>query len=363
MNFVLENGIAVEVRSGSGVERGFRSFLRNYRPERGNVFASREFSVERIGSTEVATVPFFFILKLIFLPFGEIYLRGMVKEAGFREKIVEMIRRAETSLPLDVVRKLRRCMKAEKSKIGRMQLQMMLENLQLAGRKSAPICQDTGVFTFFVKGWRKLPFDVEASIKRAVEEATEKIPLRRNLVDPLSRKTVVAASAGWQPAVHLIGSGDGEVEVELLVKGAGTENYTKLFMLRPTASEDEILRTVLEVLEAAGGKICPPVIVGVGIGGSPENAILLSKIALLRPLGRRSRDGAVAEMERRIEVAAGKLGIGPMGLGGKCTVLEVHVEKAPCHTAALPVGVSFQCWVARRAVARVKGGKMEVVEP
>ncbi|MEM3402726.1 MAG: fumarate hydratase [Candidatus Hadarchaeales archaeon] len=280
-----------------------------------------------------------------------------MREAEFRRKVVEMIERAETSLPQDVVRGLRRCMRKEKSGLGRIQLKMMLENLRLAKKNSVPICQDTGVFTFFVRGWRGLQFDVEASIRRAVEEATEKVPLRRNLVDPLSRMMVPAGEAERQPTVHLIGSGKGEIEVELLVKGGGTENYTRLFMLRPTASKDEILRSVVGVLEEAGGKICPPVIVGVGIGGSPENALLLSKMALLRPLGRRNRE--TAELERKIEAAANGLGIGPMGLGGRCTVLGVHIEKAPCHTATLPVGVSFQCWVARRA--RLKG--MEVVEP
>lgn len=295
----------------------------------------------------------------IFFTWGGRVYEGMVEEREFRKAIVEMIAKAETSLPPDVVAALRRCLRAEDSPIGRLQLKLMLENLRLAKRRMAPICQDTGSFTFFVRGWLRLHFDIEASIGQAVEEAVAKVPLRKNVVDPLGRRPISMNAGKGQPAVHLLGAGDEEIEVELLVKGGGTENYTKLFMLRPGGGRREMIQAVVSTLSEAGGRVCPPVIVGIGIGGNPENAILLSKLALLRPVGERSEDEEIAGLELEIEKAANELGIGPMGLGGKCTVLGVHVEKGPCHTATLPLGISFQCWVARRARLRGKGMEVE----
>jgi len=285
----------------------------------------------------------------------------MITEAAFRKGIVELIRRAEISVPSDYKKALTVCLKRETDEIAKLQLKTMLENLEMAEKLQRPICQDTGTFTFFVRVGGGLKFDLKKSIARATEEAARKVPLRACLVDPVSRE--LTKPNGWQPAVHVEFEEKRGLEVELLVKGAGTENYTRLYMLKPTVGESEILKTLCALLEEAGGKVCPPVGVGIGIGGSSETAITLAKRALLRKLGKRNSDQRLRRLELNLERAANSLNIGPMGLGGKTTVLQVSIETAPCHTASLPVGIAFQCWPGRRGRAVLKNGQLKVVEP
>lgn len=282
----------------------------------------------------------------------------MVSEKEFRACIVELIKRAETRAPRDVWRALQRCAKVERSRVARLQLEMMLKNLRLAERREAPICQDTGVLSFFVRVGEKLDFDVIRAIGAAVLEAEERVPLRKNAVDPLSRTEI----CGGVWSVNLETADEG-LEVVLLVKGAGTENFSKLFMFSPSGAEMKVETQLLEILREAGGKICPPVIVGVGIGGDASRAVLLSRRALLRRLDEKNPNRRLAELERLLTERANSLGIGPMGLGGACTVLGVKVETAPTHTASLPVALSFQCWPGRRGLAKLVDGRMEVVEP
>jgi len=282
----------------------------------------------------------------------------MVSEKEFRECMVELIRRAETKSPPDVERALRRCMRSERSKIGKLQLRMMLENIRLAEEKGRPICQDTGVLLFFVRVGEKLDFDLVGSIGAAVGEAEERVPLRKNAVDPLSRE--VQAGGVW--SVHIEPAEEG-LEVALLIKGAGTENYSRLFMFQPSDAPRRVEEALLQTLLEAGGRICPPVVAGIGVGGDASRAVLLSKLALTRRLGERNPDKRLARLERSLVRRANSLGVGPMGLGGSCSVLDVKVEAAPTHTACLPVALSFQCWPGRRGLARLVGGRMEVVEP
>ncbi|MGQ9788682.1 MAG: fumarate hydratase [Candidatus Hadarchaeaceae archaeon] len=288
----------------------------------------------------------------------------MITETSFRDAVVEMIRRAETTLPIDVLAALKSAWKREREPIARLHYKMMFQNLQLAKKLGVPICQDTGVFTFFVKLGReiRLSFDLESAIAGAVEVATREVPLRANVVDPLTRKPSATNTGRGQPAIHVKLTPSAGLELELLVKGAGTENYSRLFMMRPTEGAEAIEREVLKTIEEAGGKSCPPNIIGIGIGGSAETATLMAKHALLRPLKNKNPDPELAELEDRIELAANGLKIGPMGLGGEITVLGVHIEKAACHTASLPVALALQCWPARRSRATKVGDKIKVVE-
>ncbi|MBC7219212.1 MAG: fumarate hydratase [Hadesarchaea archaeon] len=289
----------------------------------------------------------------------------MMTETVFRDVAVEMIRRAETKLPKDVLAALKRAWKKERDPIARFHYRMMFRNLQLAQGLGVPICQDTGVFTFFVKLGRevKLSFDLEGTLAEAVEIATQEVPLRANVVDPLTRKPSPTNTGRGQPAIHLELTPGDDLELELLVKGAGTENCSRLFMMRPTERAEAIERAVLKTIEESGGKSCPPNIIGVGIGGSMETAALMAKHALLRPLNRKNPDPELAELEHRIKLAANNLKIGPMGLSGETTILGVHIEKAACHTASLPVAFALQCWPARRAKATRVDGELRVVEP
>lgn len=289
----------------------------------------------------------------------------MLSKLELHNTVVEMLRRAATTLPRDVVNALEISKRREGNKIARLQFDCMLKNLELAKKSRAPICQDTGIPLFFVKlgSGLRLDFDLGRALADAVRDATKKIPLRANVVDPLSRKNTGANIGEGQPIVHLELVPGKELRIDLMLKGAGAENCGRLFMLKPTAGEEAIKSAVLLTIEEAGGQPCPPTIVGVGIGGSAEAACLLAKKALLRPLGSKNPDKKLARMERELTGDANGLGIGPMGLGGQTTVLGVRIAKAACHTASLPVAINLQCWAARRASARLVGDKLRVEVP
>ena len=288
----------------------------------------------------------------------------MLSEAEFRGTVVEMLQWAATTLPKDVVDALKRCKRREREYVAILQFECMLKNLELAKRLGAPICQDTGIPIFFMElgTGLKLDFDPIAALKRAVKEATLAIPLRANIVDPISRVNTKTNVGKGMPAVHLELVRGKRLRIDLLLKGAGAENWSRLYMLRPSDGE-AIERAVLLTVGEAGGQPCPPTIVGVGVGGSAEVACMLAKKALLRPLDRPNKDRRLARLELRLTRAANGLDIGPMGLGGKTTVLGVHVEKAACHTASLPVAIDLQCWAARRASAELVGNRMRVEVP
>ncbi|HDI13003.1 MAG TPA: fumarate hydratase [Hadesarchaea archaeon] len=287
----------------------------------------------------------------------------MLTEREVYQTAIEMLHRAETTLPKDVTRALRRALRTEQNPISKLQLELMFKNLEIARKLDAPICQDTGTFTFFVRIGRKLilNFDLREVITRAVAEATKKIPLRVNVVDPITRKPMSSNTGKEQPTIHIELTDGNEFQMDLLVRGSGAENCGRLFMLGPTEGLNGIKQAVIATLNEAGGKPCPPTIVGVGIGGSMETACLEAKRALLRPLDKKNPDPILAKLEREIEVAANRLNIGAAGLGGKNTVLGVKIEKAASHTASLAVAIAMQCWVARRASAKLVNGKLRLV--
>lgn len=264
------------------------------------------------------------------------------------QHIAEMIRLAETRLPPDVVRALKQARKAERNRMAKIQLDCMLKNLSLAAERGVPICQDTGILTFFVRP-AHLADKIAPQIERGVELASKQVPLRPNTLDPLTGK-----ERPWFSLHPEIGGK--ELEIDLLIKGGGSENWSRLFLLKPGNGE-QVVEKVISTLKEAGGRPCPPVVVGLGIGGTTEYACLLSRKALLRPLG-----PPLLDLEREIMEKANKLGIGPMGLGGKTTVLSVRVLTAPCHRATLPLAISLQCWVARRAFLRVRDGRIRVFQ-
>jgi fumarate hydratase subunit alpha len=288
----------------------------------------------------------------------------MLSESEFRDTVVEMLRRAATTLPKDVIKALKRCKRRERERVAILQFECMLKNLELAKKLGTPICQDTGIPIFFIElgAGLKLDFDPLAALEKAVKKATLSVPLRANVVDPLSRVNTSTNVGEGQPVVHLELVRGKKLQIDLLLKGAGAENWSRLYMLKPSDGE-AIERAVLLTIGEAGGQPCPPTIVGVGVGGSAEVVCLLAKKALLMPLGKPNKDRKLAKLELHLTQAANELGVGPMGLGGKTTVLGVHVAKAACHTASLPVAVNFQCWAARRASAKLVGNRMRIEVP
>jgi fumarate hydratase subunit alpha len=255
---------------------------------------------------------------------------------------------ANTILGEDVVGALRHALSREESETGRQVLQKIIENAAIARRKKMPICQDTGLAVVFVELGQDVHIvggELHAAIEEGVRQAYEEGYLRKSVCDPFNRKNT---TNNLPAIIHVdIVAGD-RMKIIAMPKGGGSENSSAAKMLTPAAGIEGIKKFVLETVDSAGANPCPPVIVGVGIGGSLEQACVMAKKALLRPVGAANRvDVRVEQMEKDLLDSINKLGIGPAGLGGRITALAVNVEMMPCHIASLPVAVNIQCHVAR----------------
>ena len=257
---------------------------------------------------------------------------------------------ANTDLKPDVVNALQEAMNTEESVLGRQALETIIKNCEIARQEQMPICQDTGLAVLFIEIGQDVRI-VSGHLKNAVEDgvrqAYEDGYLRKSVCDPLTR----ANTKDNTPAViHLDIVPGNQLKIIAMPKGGGSENMSQARMLVPAAGIDGIKAFVLEAVEKAGANPCPPIIVGVGIGGSLEQACILAKKALLRPVGlSHPSDGRLAQMEQELLQRINNLGIGPAGLGGRVTALAVAAEMMPCHIASLPVAVNIQCHVARHA--------------
>jgi fumarate hydratase subunit alpha len=274
------------------------------------------------------------------------------------EAVVRALGDAVISLPKDVEDALRRATEEETSDLAQGQLRTILRNLEEARRLRLPLCQDTGVPMFFVTG-RVVP-GLQDAIRRGVARATVEVPLRPNAVHPLTRENPGTNVGVGVPRIVFRPNDDEFVDITVLPKGAGAENMSALAMLTPAQGLNGVKGFVLDTVVRAGGRPCPPTIVGVGIGGMADQAAELAKEALLRPLDVRNDDPMLDGLELGLAEALNRTGVGPMGLGGRTTVLGVRCKLAYCHTASLPVAVNLQCWAARRATVRVHlDGRME----
>ncbi len=254
---------------------------------------------------------------------------------------------AVVQLPPDVLGALEQAHASETEPVARAELENILANVELARSTGLPLCQDTGVPVVYVTLPPTVPFEQALfdAIADGVRRATLAVPLRPNVVDPCTRKNSGDNTGAGMPAVH-VSPGDA-FTITVLPKGAGAENTSRIEMLLPSEVDripEVVVRTVLE----AGARPCPPVVLGVGIGGTFDLAASLAKEALLEPID------AMDEYEAMLCDAVNRLGLGPMGLGGKTTALAVKVRRAACHTASLPVAVNVQCWANRRATAVVE---------
>jgi len=274
-----------------------------------------------------------------------------VDETKIRFALIEAMRIAATQLPDDVVAALRTARERETSPLGAAQLDAILENVDVAREGSIPMCQDTGIQTFFVEMGAGSPFlgQVKGWIDRAVVDATDAIPLRPNTVDPFSGANPGDNTGRFMPYINWeIIEGD-EIRITVLPKGGGSENMSTVKMLPPGVGLKGIKKAVVEHVVSCQGKPCPPTIVGVGIGGGADIALKLGKKAVLREIGSAHPEPAVAAFERELLELINSSGVGPMGVGGETTSLAVHVEYAHRHPASLPLGILIQCWADRRA--------------
>jgi len=267
-----------------------------------------------------------------------------------KKGVVQLIRKAETELPDDVIFALERAYKIEDG-IAKTQIGAILENIKLARESKRPMCQDTGIQTFFVDVGVDFPeiSSIKEIIVDAVRIATQDVPLRPNTVNPFTGENHKDNVGEHIPYITWDFVDGDDVFITALPKGGGSENMSKLGMLKPGVGIEGVKDFVVEEMIKAGGNPCPPTIVGVGIGGGADLSLKLGKKALLRPVGVRHSDKFIADIEEELIERINSSGIGPMGLGGKTTVLDVHVEWAHRHPASLPVGVVVQCWADRRA--------------
>jgi len=267
----------------------------------------------------------------------------------------EMLNHATTQLPDDILSAIKEAHVRETKDLAKKQLEAILTSANLSDEGNLPLCQDTGLVTLLVSGELVEHLgEVEKALDRAVQGLTAKGGMRANVVHPLTRKNTGTNTGLSQPEV-LVDKSTKKTSMKMILKGAGSENFTNLKMMVPTAGRQDILKHILQVVIDAGGKTCPPNILGIGIGGSAIQAMFNSKLALLREIGSRHPDPEVAQFETSILKAANELGIGTMGLGGDTTLLDVHIETAGTHTACLPIAISFGCWANRVAVAELKG--------
>jgi len=260
-----------------------------------------------------------------------------------------LCREAAHSLPDDVKAALERARSSEQSALGREILDRLLENADLATRQQVPLCQDTGIACFFVSLGReaRVAGDLNACINQGVRQGYQEGFLRKSMVDePLfSRRNT---NDNTPALIHTdLAEGD-RLTITLLPKGAGSENMSALRMLKPSDGVEGVKQFVLETVVNAGANPCPPLIVGVGIGGSFDHCAYLAKRALLRTVGHFNPEPRYAALERELLAKINETGIGPGGFGGNNTALAVHILWYPAHIASLPVAVNLQCHAARR---------------
>jgi fumarate hydratase subunit alpha len=268
------------------------------------------------------------------------------------EKIIEAVKQLSMSaaydLGKDVVEAIENAKKVEESPVGRGILDQVLENAKIARNESVPMCQDTGFAVLFVELGQEAQIvggDLNAALNEGVRQGYKDGYLRKSIVgDPLERKN----TGDNTPAVIHINIVPGDkLKIIIAPKGGGSENMSEVKMLKPSDGIQGVKDFVIDRVRRSGGNPCPPIIVGVGIGGTFEKCALLAKTALLREVGSRNPIKFYAALELELLEKINKLGIGPQGLGGVTTALDVHIETFPCHIASLPVAVNTQCHAAR----------------
>jgi fumarate hydratase subunit alpha len=253
----------------------------------------------------------------------------------------------------DVLAALHSYREKEISPVGQEVLDQILENAEIARKEQMPLCQDCGLTVIFVELGQDIHITgggLNEAITEGVRQGYQDGYLRKSIVDhPFSSR--VNTKDNTPPVIHTtVVSGD-QLKITVAPKGGGSENMSQLGMLKPADGREGVIDFVVESVRRAGANPCPPIIVGVGVGGSAEKAMWLAKHSLLREVGQPSQDREVSELEADILERVNRIGIGPQGFGGLTTALAVHVETFPCHIASMPVAVNIQCHSARHKEA------------
>lgn len=263
-------------------------------------------------------------------------------------------------LPPDIKAGFKTLVQSETDATGKTILGTMVENIAVAERTKNILCQDTGIPIYNVTIGRNVTFDgaeLKAAIRRGCERATKENSLRSSVVHPITRKNDQTSCGIRVPIIHVdFDTREETVGIEMIPKGSGSENGSFLKMLLPSDGIKAAKRFVIDRVVELGGRVCPPTIVGVGLGGTSDLCMHLAKIAATRPLRTVCSDEEGAKIEAELSQAVNELGIGPQGLGGRSTSFAVHVEVAATHITQNPVAVNIQCHSARRALATVTPG-------
>ncbi len=274
-----------------------------------------------------------------------------IQAAAVSDAVARLCIQANTKLPDDIVAALDRTRREEPWPLARQTLNLLWDNMELAGEKDLPVCQDTGMACVFVELGQDV--HIEGGFEQAVHDGVRRGYgegyLRKSIVgDPL-RRVNTEDNTPAAITIHLV-PGDG-CSITVAPKGFGSENMSRLGMLKPADGVEGVKQFVVETVRLAGPNPCPPIVLGVGVGGSFDKVAYLAKHALLRPLDQPNPDPFYANLEQELLREINALGIGPQGFGGKTTCLGLSIEAAPTHVASLPVAVNVSCHVTRRAMA------------
>jgi fumarate hydratase subunit alpha len=275
-----------------------------------------------------------------------------IKASAITEAVARLCQEANFVLGEDVLAALKQALKTEQSPLGKEVLSQLIENARIAQKEQLPLCQDCGTAVVFLEIGQDVHIigDLYAAVEEGVRRGYAQGYLRKSTVkQPFSARTNTKDNT--PPVIHAeIVPGD-KIKITVMPKGAGAENMTKLAMLKPGDGRQGIIELVVKTVNEGGGDPCPPLIIGVGIGGTAEKAMLLAKKALLRKVAEPNPDAEIAKLEKEILTRVNDLGIGPLGVGGRTTALAVHAEVVPTHIASLPVAVNLQCHSARHKEA------------
>ena len=276
-----------------------------------------------------------------------------IQAAALTETVAQLCIQANTHLPQDIVAALDRTRKSEPWPLAKETLGLLWENMELAEEKNLPVCQDTGMACVFVELGQDV--HIEGNFEEAIHEGVRKGYgegfLRKSIVgDPL-RRVNTEDNTPAAITVRLV-PGDG-CKVTVAPKGFGSENMSRLGMLKPADGVEGVKKFVVETVRLAGSNPCPPIVLGIGVGGSFDKVAYLAKHALLRPIDQPNPDPFYAGLERELLTEINALGVGPQGFGGETTCLGLSIEAAPTHVAGLPVAVNVSCHVTRRASAEL----------
>jgi fumarate hydratase subunit alpha len=272
-----------------------------------------------------------------------------IKASKITEVVKKLCMDANVYLPDDVIKTIRDAKAKEESQTGKDVFNMILQNIEISKNEKMPLCQDTGFAVFFIELGQEVHIvdgNFVDAINEGVRQGYKEGYLRKSIVDdPVIDRINTKDNT---PAVIYtdIVPGD-KIKITFAPKGGGSENMSTIKMMKAADGIEGVQDFVVEFVKNAGGNPCPPTVVGIGLGGTFEKATQLAKKALLRPIGSRNPDPKYAEVEKNILERINKTGIGPMGLGGRITALDVHIETYPCHIATMPVAVNLQCHCAR----------------